>query len=338
MAEPQIIPATIAPFAQPPLPIPSSGAPLSPLLPAAYRNPGDELDLPEGDIAAFLHQELNVEKLNRIHGWLKIAGRPMAARPLHRQRMMMRDIVLTEQADMHLTWTGDRIYIKPLPRYLLNVEFWQNNLLCSPGCTCGTEQIACRQNKLYGYAIGFLKSYMGLITHESDFGIAQGARLLTSAVTWNDWVAIMEHLLGSGLLVRSNPRYDYGELRLGRLNMIYRFLPNVQGSHIIRGYYYGYNQYGVFFRHNLHWLLTVFAYITIILTAMQVGLGTDWLKAKEWFQKAAVYSTLVSLGIPVIMITFAILLFSILFIDNAIATFLYLRRRAIQMTRRGRNV
>jgi hypothetical protein len=71
---------------------------------------------------------------------------------------------------------------------------------------------------------------------------------------------------------------------------------------------------------------------------MQVGLGTDCLKDKEWFQKGAEYSALVSLGIPVIIITFTLLLFAILFIDNAFATVSYWRRRFRVMMHRGTNV
>lgn len=57
----------------------------------------------------------------------------------------------------------------------------------------------------------------------------------------------------------------------------------------------------------------------------------------RWFQKAAEYSALVSLGIPVIIITFVLLLFAILFIDNTFATVSYWRRRFRVMMYRGTN-
>jgi hypothetical protein len=45
-----------------------------------------------------------------------------------------------------------------------------------------------------------------------------------------------------------------------------------------------YNRYTVFFNYNFGWVLLPFIYMTIILTAMQVGLGTDKLQRNKRFQ------------------------------------------------------
>ncbi|KAF2462923.1 uncharacterized protein BDR25DRAFT_308060 [Lindgomyces ingoldianus] len=49
----------------------------------------------------------------------------MNINPLHRQRVKGREIVLTEEPRLHLVWIHDRIFAKPLPRYLLSQTFWK---------------------------------------------------------------------------------------------------------------------------------------------------------------------------------------------------------------------
>lgn len=36
--------------------------------------------------------------------------------------------------DMHLVWTTGRIFIKPVPRFLLEPHFWEAYLCCDQGC------------------------------------------------------------------------------------------------------------------------------------------------------------------------------------------------------------
>lgn len=303
-----------------------------PLLPASYRTKSDSIILPSSDILGFLDTELGVERLNRIHKRLTIVGRPMPPRGLHRQKSMAREIVVTERADMHLVWSGSQIFVKPLPRYLLNGRFWDENLSCVKNCACGDNNDSekpCLERAIRGYAVGLLKSYLGLIGHESDFKIATESGLLPTEVTWIKWTQIAEHLLKKDALKEANIRYHYGELRLSRLNKLYRFLPFLQGRSMIRGYYYGYNQYGAFFRHNLHWLFTIFAYITVALTAMQVGLATTWLGGQDWFQGVSFVSAIATMALPVLVLIVASLVFTVLFLDNLWATWVYQRVRAV---------
>ncbi|KAH7141677.1 hypothetical protein EDB81DRAFT_884752 [Dactylonectria macrodidyma] len=35
-----------------------------------------------------------------------------------------RDVIVTEQMDMHLVWTTRRIFLEPIPRFLLEPRFW----------------------------------------------------------------------------------------------------------------------------------------------------------------------------------------------------------------------
>ena len=50
-----------------------------------------------------------------------------------------------------------------------------------------------------------------------------------------------------------NKRFIYGELRLGRLNAVFRFT----GLSLLRDYQTGYSQYSSFFRENFTWLASI---------------------------------------------------------------------------------
>lgn len=69
-------------------------------------------------------------------------------------------------------------------------------------------------------------------------------------------------------------RYQYGELRLGRIHWVYR----IRYGQFTRGYNFGYDRYGDFFSENFGWLIGIFAYISVVLSAMQVALASDRLK------------------------------------------------------------
>jgi hypothetical protein len=78
-----------------------------------------------------LDKELDVSRLNEIHDWLYWAGRYDNIRPLHRQKLLEREIVITEKTDLHLIWYDNRIFVKPLPAFLLNFGFFEKDL-CEP--------------------------------------------------------------------------------------------------------------------------------------------------------------------------------------------------------------
>lgn len=63
-------------------------------------------------ITMYIRNELDVSRLNSVHRHLWMAGLPRPARSLHRQELNGRQIVLTEQADLHLCWYKTRIFIK----------------------------------------------------------------------------------------------------------------------------------------------------------------------------------------------------------------------------------
>ncbi|KAJ9496203.1 hypothetical protein H2202_008161 [Exophiala xenobiotica] len=95
------------------------------------------------------------------------------------------------------------------------------------------------------------------------------------------------------------PRYTYGELRLSRINLLYRFLPELKLKYLFRGYHYGSQTYQRFLESNFAWLIAGFAYIALVLTAVQVGLGTRQLQGSAAFNAASAGFTVFSIVIDI---------------------------------------
>lgn len=194
----------------------------------------------------------------------------MPPRTLHHQLILDREIFITERLDMHLVWTAGRIFLKPIPPFLLEPSFWQDHLSCRKGCQCSqASDTSCKQG-LRAWALGILYSYTALVSHESDFLIARERHLIPWEVEWRAWRTLVREILKiENIDQQVDQRFMYGELRLGRLNLIYRF------SGHTRGYMPRWRQYTAFFRDNLSWLASGTVYIAVVLTAMQVGLATS---------------------------------------------------------------
>lgn len=282
------------------------------VLPVVHQDKDYSLCLVEkDDLRTYLEADLNIAGLNKIHKHLWLAGLPQCARPLHHQLVIDRKIMLTERADLHLLWRDDRLYLKPLPDYLLSYGVWEGTLL--------------KDRDLRENAKGFLLSYLWLIRQKSDFIIAQRENLVSNALTWEHWttfsIAIFPNIV-SNSLEDISPRYLYGELRLGRVNLIYRLCRKTRNlKTFIRGHFYGYRTYSSFIGQNFAWVLTVIIYITIVLTAMQVGLATSELQSSRLFNQVSYGFTVFSIVAPlgVVLVLFLVLLFLILFnLDHAI--------------------
>ena len=251
--------------------------------------------------------------------------------------------MVVEKMDLHLVWERNRMYLKPLPRYLLSHSFWMDNLICKPRCRCAplatrsetdplnsnprsighSDMDICLEHQLYQCALGFLLSYVALIQYESDFRIAQSAFLLPESVTWVAWKELVRQLLhkkNHGNI--SNKRFLFGELRLDRLNMIYRFLFGYS-----RGYRFEYQTYGSFLQDNLAPIISFIAFLAIVLTAMQVGLAIDRLGKNEIFQRASYGFTVFSLLSPTVFITLILIRLPVFFIGNLFATLSFKKKR-----------
>jgi hypothetical protein len=264
---------------------------------------GEGLLRPLEDPQGFLESELLTPKLNKIHNHLWLAGLARPARPLHRQYLMNRTVCVTESPDEHLVWEESRIFIKPLPEFLLSYDFWQDEL--------------CAGEELHESACGLLLSYVWLISHKSDFNIAKEKGLIAEEIQWLNWTEFANELLNRidiTTLRGVNRRYRFGELRLSRLNLLYKFVPSVFSTrHFVFGFMTSSTWYRAFFRRNFAWALALFAYITVVLSAMQVGLATERLQSDRHFQMVSSGFTIASVVAVTCVIGMMLLVWVVLF-------------------------
>ncbi|CAM1507578.1 Fc.00g072190.m01.CDS01 [Cosmosporella sp. VM-42] len=265
--------------------------------------------LPKDDMGRFLVTELRTPKLDKLHDHLWLAGFPLPARPLQRQRMMGREIYLTERPDEHLVWHRTKLLLKPLPDYLLCYEFWAEHL--------------CSDIDIHRSAVGLLLSYTWLIGHKGDFLLAQEAKLVSDIVEWRKWTAFVRELLDnvdSETLSQVDRRYLYGELRLSRLNSLTRFLPSMwSSSNFIRGYMSTSTWYRAFFERKFSWLLVLFVYISIVLSSLQVGLATMKLNGSRAFQDLSYGLTILAFVIMLVVVATIWVVWVILFFYHLIS-------------------
>jgi hypothetical protein len=281
----------------------------SPRTPLLIRQ-GRSLLRPNTDRNGYLHAEISVPRLNALHKYLWLAGLPRPARSLHRQKLMNRDICLTEAPDEHLLWHESRIFVKPLPEFMLDYSCWELEL--------------CIDRELYKCARGFLLSYAWLVGRQSDFKIAKEVGLLPDTITWDMWSICMNDVLDSDGPV--NKRYEYGELRLNRLDTLYRLSPS---PYPLQNFIFGYmpiaTWYRAYFRRKFAWLLAAFVYVTVVLSALQVGLATDYLQKNSHFQNASYGFSVASLVSVLLSVVVAFIVWLVLFFYHFGSTILFVR-------------
>jgi hypothetical protein len=294
------------------------------LLPAVFRT--FEVFEPASLSDDFLEDELNVYRLEdpAVYKYLWFASDQAEPRSLTAHKSLGRDIKPVEILDLHLVWDSSSVLIRPIPRYLLSPMFWGIYLYCRPSssCTCyeqskeAVEEKSkksdnqCDRARRYHTALGFLRSYAALIRYESDFRIAEEAHLLPEGVTWTKWRMFVKQILDRENKCLSK-RFRYGDLRLGGLNTIYRF------RYLQYGYRAVYQEYSSFLRDNITAILSFIAYITIVLTAMQLGLATDRLGKNDTFQKISFGFTVFSIIAPLaLVLVLGCVFLTLLFWDN----------------------
>ena len=227
-----------------------------------------------GEIAAFTKEDVSLERLNRIRRFLWFAGNVGGrASCLTEFLEYNRSIKLTNRADMHVVTHSGIVYLKPLPDYLLCHRVWADYI--------------CRDLETFQDANVLICSYMYvLILSKSDLRVAQSHGLVNEHISWEQWTSVAREVSRHRSSRVLNLRWIYGELRLARLNWIYRF------THL-----------DIYHRQDSRgWLIGTLLYITIVLTAMQVGLGTDKLQNSLTFQRASYGFTVFSIMAPVIIL------------------------------------
>ncbi|RDW57278.1 hypothetical protein BP5796_12728 [Coleophoma crateriformis] len=258
-------------------------------------------------LAAEIQEELSMNDLNEIHGWLGIAGSFDNISPLHHQKVLQRQIFATTKSRLHLIWFGRIIFIKPLPDCLINANYFTS--------TISTDSQA------YALASGFLRSYCYLIASSLDLALAKDLYLISKDVTWDKWHALRSLVLARlpkeivHSLIKDNQmneRWRYGELRLERLNIIYR----CTGRGLT--YFTIHREYGTYFNQYFNIFITVFGFLAIILTAMQIIVAIQDKPAK--LDTISYRFSIASLLMVVICLGYVFLVFLAMFFYNAIVT------------------
>lgn len=315
-------PSLEVPFPAPPAAtIPLAAAPPTASRPAAcpttlppfqFRMP---ILWPDDTTEGYLIRELSVRRLNNVHKHLWIVGRTGNVRPLHRQRIIGRKILITEKPDLHLVWDKTALYVKPLPHFLFDHAFFTEHLTSTvvPNGEVST---------LHASACGLLLTYTLLIEHPSDFRIAMEEHLLPSHLDWDAWCTFSGHLRTRLRSLELNPRYQYGELRASRLDVIFRLL-RIDS----RGFHYVHTRYASLFRQHFGWLLLVFVYMTVVLAALQTLLTSRQGMANEAVQDVSFWFCVLSLLAVAGALLSMMLVWVINFISNYVATMIHIRKR-----------
>lgn len=232
---------------------------------------------------------------------------------------------------MHLVWTTGRIYVKPIPRFLLDPGFWEANLCCPTKCRDCSEHLKVDmiQDERQGYclratALGFLISYTTLIMYESDFKIAKDLQLIPEDLTWIKWRLFVKELLSQDdIYNKVERRFRYGELRLTRLNKAWRFAHfPFQAS-----YMPSYDRYTTFLQAWFATIAAVTVYIVVVLTGMQVGLATERLASNGSFQAVSYGFSVLSIIGPLIAVGLLLVYFLIVLFWNWFKTVVFGKKR-----------
>lgn len=275
------------------------------------------------DVEGFLQRELLTPKLDQIHQHLWLAGLPRAARPLHRQKLLGRDIYVTEIPDEHLVWHGTKLFVKSLPMCLLDYDFW-------------VTELDVRED-LHRSACGLLVSYIWLINNKNDFNVALQSGLLPDTLRWETWAALVPDILDhidTHSLTEIDRRYIYGELRLSRLSSLYRFgAAGFSTFNLVHGFMTSSERYNTFFERNFGWVLAFFLHVTVVLSALQVALATDRLQSNGPFQAFSYGITILSLGLVAAASGLMLLVWLGLFMFHLLSTIQYCKKVASERHR-----
>ncbi len=275
-------------------------------------HPGVRLDERE-ELFNFLETEFRSPDLEQLAPRLWWMSKQDSANisPLHRQKIKKRNLVITEDPKLHLVWIHDRIFLKPLPEYLLSYEFWQQYLFSSGNnnsSNCPDDKKAGRRvQSIKCAALGYLRTYFYLIRHESDFRMAQDAAvcLVPARITWKqfcdfsrDFKSIPDHEVSQ--------RYMYGEIRLTRLNFYSKILLHKRYFQRVE------TQYSAYFAQFYAPFLFIFGILSVILSAMQVEAAVEQIdSAVPWsafYKTSRRFSFAVLIALTGLIMTLAFLL------------------------------
>ncbi|CAG7933488.1 unnamed protein product [Penicillium olsonii] len=239
-------------------------------------NPGVGL-LPD-EVRDYLSTELATPLLDELytHLWFVANKTGHHIDALHTQKVKGRSIIPTEDPRLHLVWTRNKIYIKPVPLCLLNHEFWVRYLQPQKRAlsedSLPVPRIKEPNALAFGnsIAMGFMRSYAFLVKSPLDFAIAKESCLIPSGIDWIEWSIFINHFRVEDESVAK--RYHYGQLRLSRLNWAVRiFRPRNTLTRLF--YENSYWSTSDFMERATFPLVFLFASVSIALSSMQVALA-----------------------------------------------------------------
>jgi hypothetical protein len=261
----------------------------------------------------YLKLRLDTNHLDNVVDLLWLAGLRGKVRPLHRWIALNIRITITETARMHLLWRPSQIFLMPLEPALFNYATFKS-VICNADATPAEKQ------HMYSAALGLLLTYTKLILYESDLRLAQHPDygLLPAHITYKQWVAFSSAIIAHNQAHHSQlpGRYHYGELRLYRINLIYRFALRFRLRYVVHGYFEDTTDYSSFLEHNFRWLLVVFAYASIVLSAMQLGGATYRGKNPGPFQEAMFVIAMIAMGIAALGVLAMLIILGIILPQN----------------------
>ncbi|KAK2589775.1 hypothetical protein QQS21_012546 [Conoideocrella luteorostrata] len=254
-----------------------------------------QLQLDSPAIKAHIESEFLTDYLDDFSKFFILIATPRSSHisSLTHQAVRGRRVVITEDPGLHLVWYRDRVFLKPVPKYLLSYAFWAF-YLHHPDSPLSPEV----RDAVGRAARGFLRSYAYLIQHPSDFLAAQESqhRLIPKGVSYKEFKLFICTCLENITDDDVSPRYHYGELRLSRLNLWSQVLLRRFAYHKVA------SDYGTLFAEYFASLLFIFAGFSVVLSAMQVaitaqpilGLGGLWVKLVQvslWFSVVVIHIT-----------------------------------------------
>lgn len=229
------------------------------------------------EVHRFLCAFLDLSRFHAIRKMLWLIAVQGAPRSLYYQKFLRREIVIAEELDLHLVWAKSRIFIKPLPDFLLNYDFWEECISCEP--------------QLHRAACGLLYSYCGLIRFAHDLQVAQEYHLVNVDLDYRAWTEFARTILSNLNPKDSNTmdtRFQYGELRLNWLDTIYRYSPyKFSVSSILQGFPHALTESYVPYMEQYNNAVSAFGVIVIILSAFNLSLSAHSKSPNLDLQQAA---------------------------------------------------
>ncbi|KAI4165235.1 MAG: hypothetical protein LQ342_001103 [Letrouitia transgressa] len=304
--------------------------------------PRIQLNTPE--LLSYVSQDLQTPELDSFAPYLWLLSTPsyINISPLHHQLVKGRTIVLTEDPQLHLLWIYDRIFVKPVPEYLLSHAFWE---FCFDGYGDTKASLPPEgREEAFKAACGFLRSWALLVRYRSDFAIAvkdgEGGSLLPKSdggdseksggtkITYEAFCDFIAPFADVGD-DQVSPRYKYGEIRLSRLKIWSKiFMRNFHFEQF-------YGQYGAYFGRFYGPLIFLFGALSVVLSAMQVELGvsTGRMEAGNWvvFESVCRWFSIVT-----ILLVAASTFFLIALLIRMVAGEVFFATRSMYRKRRGK--